>query len=58
MPHNDVLVIITLYYNSGETVVTSTAPVNNLAPPGIVSDQIHSVHIVVVLLEYGNRLTQ
>lgn len=35
-----------------ERLVTSTAPVNNLAPPGIVSDHVHTVHIVVVLLEY------
>lgn len=34
-------------------MVTSTAPVYSLAAPGIVGDQIHSVPIVVVLLEYG-----
>ena len=37
----------------GENMVTSTAPVYNLAAPGIVGDQIHSVPVVVVLLEYG-----
>ena len=36
-----------------ERMVTSTVPVNNLVPAGIVSDQMTSVYIVVVLLEYG-----